>query len=178
MNWDFVLNIVGNPIVAYWVQALGVIASIWAAFLIGNKQARVQNKIRKEEHRARLLAIYSVVKNAAHNAATIESILTSDNSIPAIQESWKLIFSQLFKVSQRAISQLPSHELGSYGLVESFHSVAASIDSLISSVELSITQTAFQEQEFAFMRQDVLIHCRVCRLSWKRFEQAFEDMNR
>ena len=176
MSWECFLRFIGNPILAYWVQAIGGIATIWAAFLIGNKQIRVQNQNRKEEQQARLLAISLVIKNAAQNVSTFESLLKSDNSLAAVQENWKLIFSQMFKVSQRAISQLPSHKLGSLELVESFHSVAGCIDSIVVVVERSLANTAFQEQEFVYMCQDALIQCRVCSLSWKRFEQAFKEI--
>ncbi|MCK9801423.1 hypothetical protein M1B34_28080 [Pseudomonas sp. MAFF 302030] len=163
--------------VAAWVQAVGAIASIWAAFLIGNRQIREQNRIRREEQRARLLAFYSVVRNAAQNSLAFESLLTSDNSLAAVQENWQLMFSQMFKVSQRALSQLPSHELGNYDLVESFHSIAGSIDTLVAAVDSSLFSTAFQQQEFIFLRQNALIHCRVCRLGWERFEQACREQN-
>lgn len=166
-----------HPGLASWVQAVGAIASIWAAFLIGSKQIREQNRIRKEEQRAQLLAFYSVVRSAAHNSLSFESLLTSDNSLAAVQESWQLMFSQMFKVSQRAMGQLPSHELGSYDLVESFHTVAGSIDSLVTAAESSLFSTAFHQQEFAFFRHNALVHCRVCRLGWERFEQACKEIN-
>lgn len=178
MSWESIFYwIEHHPGAASWVQAVGAIASIWAAFLIGNKQLRKQNQIRDEEKRARLHSFYAVVKSAAHNVSTFGSLLSSGNSLPAVEENWKLIFAPLFKTSQRAIGNLPSHELGNYELVESFHSLAGSIDLIITAVERGLQSDAFADQEFAYMREEVLVQCRVCDLSWKRFELACKDLN-
>jgi hypothetical protein len=178
MSWEVISCwIEGHPGLASWVQAVGGIASIWAAFLIGNRQIREQNRIRKEEQRAHLLSIYSVVRSAAHNSLSFESLLASDNSLATVQENWQLMFSQMLKVSQRAMGQLPSHELGSYDLVESFHAIAGSIDSLVTAAETALFSTAFRQQELEFFRQNALVHCRVCRLGWERFERACKETN-
>jgi len=159
------------------VQALGAIASIWAAFLIGNRQIKRQNQLRDEEQRARLLAFYAVVKNAAHNTSAFGELLSSGNSRAAVTENWDLMFVSMFKTSQRALGNLPSHELGNYELVESFHAVAGSIDLIFEAASRGLRSEAFAEQEFAYMREEVLVQCRVCDLGWKRFELACKALN-
>ncbi|GLO19230.1 TPA: hypothetical protein QEM53_003742 [Pseudomonas putida] len=178
MSWDcFSFWIEHHPGLASWVQALGSIASIWAAFLIGNKQIQKQNKVRNEERQAKLAAFYAVIRAASQNALTFAQLLNAGNSLATVEENWRLIFSSHFKTSQRAIANLPSHELGTYNLVESFHSLAGAIDQIAVIVEGKLASGKMTEEEFISMRADVLVQCRVCGLSWERFELACKGLN-
>ncbi|MBA1195279.1 hypothetical protein G7007_20865 [Pseudomonas entomophila] len=178
MSWDcFSFWIEHHPGLASWVQAIGSIASIWAAFFIGNKQIKKQNKIRDEERQAKLGAFYAVVRAAAHDSATFAELLKSGNSFTTIEENWRLIFSSAFTTSRRAIANLPSHELGTYDLVESFHSLAGAIDQIFVIVESKIASKNISDEDFISMRTDVLVQCRVCGLSWDRFELACKGLN-
>ncbi len=177
MSWDsFWFWIEHHPGLASWVQAVGSIASIWAAFLIGNKQIRKQNKIRSEERQAKLSAFHAVIRAAAQNASTFAQLLSAGNSLATVEENWRLIFSSNFKASQRAIAGLPSHELGTYRLVESFHSLAGAIDQITAIVEGRLAGGKITEEEFFSMRADILVQCRVCEMSWVRFESACKDL--
>ncbi|MCH4878517.1 hypothetical protein EQV97_14100 [Pseudomonas sp. TMW22090] len=172
MDWSAMLGwIEAHPGLASWVQAFGSIASIWAAFLIGNKQIRKQIQVRKENDRTRAKAFYAVIQNAAHNAMAFGKHLESNNSWPVIEESWKVLFSQIINMSKNSLSQIPAHELGRYELVDSFLGVTGSIHTIAFVVERAFTASAFQEHEFACMRMEVLTQCRVCELSWQRFEE-------
>lgn len=178
MSWDsFLFWIEHHPGLAAWVQAFGSIASIWAAFLIGNKQIQKQNKVRQEEREAKLGAFYAVIRTASQSAFTFAELLSAGNSIAAVEENWRLIFSSSFKTSQRTIANLPTHELGSYNLVESFHSIAGAIDQIIVIVEGRFASRDVSEEDYVSMRADVLVQCRVCRLSWERFELACKQLN-
>lgn len=160
-----------HPGAASWVQALGSIASIWAAFLIGNKQIRKQIQARKDDEQRKAAAFYAVVKNAAHNAIAFGHHLESNNSLPVIQENWRILFSQVLNMSRSSLNQIPAHDLGRYELVDSFLGISGSINTIVSVVERTMNATAFHEQEFAFMRMETLTQCRVCELSWRRFEE-------
>lgn len=160
-----------HPGLASWVQAVGSIASIWAAFLIGNKQIKKQDQIRVQEAQLRSMAFYAVVKNAAHNAITFGKLLESNDSRHVIHENWKIIFGQILRMSKNSLSQIPPHELGRFELVESFLGVAGSIETIISAVERSLDSLAFEDQEFELMRMEALTQCRVCEMSWRRFEE-------
>lgn len=166
LNW-----IEAHPGLSSWVQAFGSIASIWAAFLIGNKQIRKQIQVRKEDEQTKASALYAVIKNAAHNAMAFGHHLESNDSWPVIEENWRILFSQVINMSKNSLSQIPAQELGRYELVDSFLGVTGSIHTIVSVVERVMTAPVVQQHEFAHMRAEVLAQCRVCERSWHRFEE-------
>ncbi|QBR32854.1 MULTISPECIES: hypothetical protein [Pseudomonas] len=162
---------------ASWVQAIGSIASIWAAFLIGNKQIRKQNQIREQEVASRSAAFYFVVQNAVNGVKSFGSLIDNGSPSALLVENWRKIHCQLLKNSKNSLSQLPSYQLGSYELVDSFHQICGSIDTIVARVEAAFVKDAFQEQELAFMRQEVGFQCMMCMRNWGRFEEASKTLN-
>ena len=161
---------------ASWVQAIGSIAAIIAAFLIGNEQIKVQNQIREKELCTRATAFYFIVKNAVNSVRSYEFVLREHDRLNALL-NWKFIHCDLMRNAKNSMSQIPSYELGSYELVDSFHQICGSIDSVISKISMKILSDTIDPVDYESLKKDVEIQWGLCEKNWFRFKTASEEIH-
>jgi hypothetical protein len=102
---------------AAWVQALGSIAAIVGAWLIGKSQSKAAFlralRLRERERYDRVHAIFPI-------AARAHELITELDAEP-YDLYYKDRYSEAsFRVCMKAIEAIPLHELGNFGLVEGY----------------------------------------------------------
>ncbi len=102
---------------AAWVQALGSIAAIAGAWLIGKSQAKAAFlhalRLRERERYDRVHAVFPIAARAHELIAELDA--------EPYDEYYKERYSEAsFRVCMKAIEAIPLHELGNFGLVEGY----------------------------------------------------------
>ncbi|MFL1556245.1 hypothetical protein [Pseudomonas sp. O11] len=106
---------------ASWVQAIGSVAAIWAALIIGRKQLAAQQAAEIEGRRAKALAFQSVVRYAVEQAENINSYIQFLPDQREFISCWNREDLEIIDGAIDSLRAIPVHELGSYELIFSFN---------------------------------------------------------
>jgi hypothetical protein len=170
MSWECVSYwIEHHSGLASWVQAIGSIAAILAAFNIGNQQIKSQNKQRAREQEYKTEAYYAVVMNAVKKIESFGALIERNTSPEDIQLNWNMLYSQIFSACQNSLRALPAHELGSYNMVDGFFNVSGVVNSIISVADRYVPSCNSDPEALVKLRYDILHQCKVCELSMNTF---------
>ena len=172
MSWEVFLGVIGNPILAYWVQAVGSIASIWGAFAVGRSQQKSQSKEAAKAARDRTDSLVAVVESAASFISVLGTFVQKKPHPDVFKENWKLVNRQWLESSVFSLSHLPVHELGSGELVRGYFGIFGGVKDISRLIDGALSSDAFKEQEFECMYSEVLKQVRLIESNWFQFKQA------
>ena len=173
MSWEVVSCwIESHPGLAYWVQAVGSIASIWGAFAVGKSQQKAQLVESAKAARNKSEALFAVVESAASFVSALGTFVLEKPSPYIFKENWKLINRQWLESSIFSLSHLPAHELGSGVLVRGYFGIFGGIKDISRLIDRALSSDAFNEQEFDYMYCEVLKQVRIIESNWYGFQQV------
>lgn len=173
MSWAAVSCWIENhQSLAYWVQAIGSIASIWGAFKIGSSQQKAQLLESANAARNKSESLFAVVESAASFVSVLGAFVQTKPSSYVFKENWKLTNRQWLEVSIFSLSHLPAYELGSSALVRGYFGVFGGINDISRLINGALSSDAFNEQEFDYMYCEVLKQVRIVESNWYCFQQA------
>ncbi|MGP5513554.1 hypothetical protein [Pseudomonas helleri] len=157
---------------AGWVQAIGSIAAIVAAFMIGNQQNRRQEKMQEDDRRRRSRAMYAVVKHSYQTVSNVTFFLANGISPDLFRANWAVLFGQSMESSYQSLLQIPPHELGSDDLVIAYNGLVGSLGTVRSIIAAALVADAFRDSEIKYMADEVLTQYRIIKHNWSLFEAA------
>jgi hypothetical protein len=96
---------------AAWFQAVGSIAAIFVAFVVGRQQAKAALRAVTEEQRARRDSIVAVAGAAAEHARRIEEVLEYPD--PGHARMYDVYDKTIVDGMVHALTSAPAHEVGS-----------------------------------------------------------------
>lgn len=172
MSWEVFLGAIGNPILAYWVQAIGSIASIWGAFAVGRSQQKSQLNEAIKAARDRTYALAAVVESAALFVTVLGKVVQAKPAPLHFKENWKLVNRQWLESSVFSLSQLPVHELGTGELVRGYFGILGGIKDISRLIDEALSADALHEQEFTYMYDEVLKQVSIIESCWYGFQRA------
>ncbi len=99
---------------AVWFQAVGSIAAIFVAFMVGREQSRAALRVVMEERHERRRSIVAVAGAAAEHARRIGEVLDKgDSGVPGHPMMYTVYDKSIVDGLVHALSDSPAHEVGS-----------------------------------------------------------------
>lgn len=167
INW-----IEHHPGTASWVQAVGSIAAVVAAFVVSHLQFRAQRNTTALRYKSRQFSYFAVAENLVDYSNQFADFSEHVGNYSTLKVNWDLMFRHSLESALKGMEAIAVHDLESREMVFAHSGLIATARSLLNGIDFCVTESS-SNNKYWDIKVESSIRTQNINFYWKNYTDAF-----